>query len=727
MASRVQSIRTKILALVAVPLIALFLLWGFAVWLTLGDSFQVLKADSFDTKVTTPTETVIEELQNERRDSLAYLGKDPSLPPATLADQRARTDKAIAVFRQDSVGDSKGLVSAQTRRRLTELSGQLGNLADLRASVDARTAAPATVLGRFSTLVDASYSVYDPAYPGTAELTKEAMTILLLSEAREVVSREDALMAGALAVNTKLSDADRIQFGQYASQHRLLYAQAARTLRDSDQARYQAMLLSPGYARFQALEDEISLPTTGRRAPLTADTWHAAAAPALDQLWNLQNDVYYGTLDRAHAHAVAVVIRLAAAGGAGLLAVVLSSVIALRVGRRLVRESRAMSAAVHTFAQDELPEITETARRGERPAGHFSVEGLTVREIKQISESFEVARGAVVEATVREAVARKGLSDIFVNLARRSQTLLHRQLSLLDSMERSSEGSEELKNLFQLDHLATRMRRHADGLVILSGRPAGRPSRTPVPFIDVGRGAAAEVEDYARVEVLPMPDIALNGPAVTDIIHLLAELIENSTLYSPPGSPIRVSGDRVGNGFAFEIEDRGLGMTPDQFETVNSRLAEAPEFDPADSARLGLFVVAQLAARHGVQVTMRPSPYGGATAIVLLPSALIADPTAAPPPPPPPPPELEPVRILESVAAPEPAGDTDLVNGDPELPRRRRQSNLAPQLLDDREEPVDPAGRTPESARALASAMQRGWTRGRDAAGPDAPSGGDDA
>ncbi|MCQ0005045.1 ATP-binding protein [Actinomadura madurae] len=155
------------------------------------------------------------------------------------------------------------------------------------------------------------------------------------------------------------------------------------------------------------------------------------------------------------------------------------------------------------------------------------------------------------------------------------------------------------------------MRRHAEGLVILAGKSAGRGWRRPVPLVDVVRGAVAEVEDYPRVRVQPLPRIALLGSAVADVIHLLAEVVENATTFSPPQSPVRVSGHPVASGFAIEVEDRGLGMTEEALRAANERLANPPEFDPSDSAQLGLFVVARLAQRHDITVTLRPSPYGG--------------------------------------------------------------------------------------------------------------------
>ncbi len=179
--------------------------------------------------------------------------------------------------------------------------------------------------------------------------------------------------------------------------------------------------------------------------------------------------------------------------------------------------------------------------------------------------------------------------------------LLHRQLTLLDAMERRTENPAELEDLFRLDHLTTRMRRHAEGLIILSGGSPGRAWRKPVRMVDVVRAAVGEVEDYARVIVRPFPGTGLLGSAVADVTHLIAELVENAAVYSPPQTQVTVQGEVVAHGFCLEIDDRGLGLSEQALAEINQRLAVEQEFDLADTDRLGLFVVSRLARRHGIR------------------------------------------------------------------------------------------------------------------------------
>jgi anti-sigma regulatory factor (Ser/Thr protein kinase) len=246
-----------------------------------------------------------------------------------------------------------------------------------------------------------------------------------------------------------------------------------------------------------------------------------------------------------------------------------------------------------------------------------------IREISLIARSFGTVQEAAIAAAVDQAQLRKGVNQVFLNISMRNQSLLHRQLGMLDSMERRTSDPAALADLFRLDHLTTRMRRHAEGLIILSGSTPGRGWREPVPALDVLRAAIAEVEDYVRVDVLSESRDLVAGNAVNDVIHLVAELVENAAVFSPPNTRIEVRADRAGTGLVVEIEDRGLGLSDEELIEINERLAKPPEFDPANSEQLGLFVVSRLAVRQNIKVALRQSVYGGTTAILVMPFGVI--------------------------------------------------------------------------------------------------------
>jgi signal transduction histidine kinase len=314
-------------------------------------------------------------------------------------------------------------------------------------------------------------------------------------------------------------------------------------------------------------------------------------------------------------------------GVLGLAAVIASIIISVTTARQLVRQLERLRNAARDLASYRLPRVVERLQQGEQvdvkqeaPPLEFGSD-----EIGQVGEAFNQVQETAIRVAVEQAELRRSVRDVFLSLARRSQALLHRQLGLLDAMERRATDSEELAELFRIDHLATRMRRNAENLIVLSGATAGRAWRKPVPMVDVLRGALAEVEDYTRVTVLPVGNASLLGRAVGDVIHLLAELIENAVSFSPPQTTVRVGGSVVGYGFAIEIEDRGLGMSPEELAAANEQLRDPPEFRLTSTARLGLYVVAKLAERHGIRVRLTESAYGGTTAIVLLPGAILAD------------------------------------------------------------------------------------------------------
>ena len=301
--------------------------------------------------------------------------------------------------------------------------------------------------------------------------------------------------------------------------------------------------------------------------------------------------------NRAQPVARSIYLRLFLAGGLGLLALIASVLVSFWIGRGLVRQLADLKRSALDLAGERLPRVMERLRAGEDV--DVSVEAPPIEtsgdEIGQVGQAFNTVQRTAIEAAVEQARLRHGISDVFRNLARRSQSLLHRQLTLLDTMERRASDPDELGDLYRLDHLTTRMRSHAEGLIILSGAAPGRAWRNPVQLVDVLRASVAEVEDYTRVTVVTMTQAALAGPVVADVIHMIAELVENATIFSPPNTPVRLTGDMVGKGFAVEIEDRGLGLSEEKLAEINDRLSSPPEFDLSDSDQLGLFVAGRLA------------------------------------------------------------------------------------------------------------------------------------
>ena len=322
-----------------------------------------------------------------------------------------------------------------------------------------------------------------------------------------------------------------------------------------------------------------------------------------------------------------VVINFVVVIGIGLAIIVAGVALMGFFARRLARDITDLEATARYLADEEMPRLVERLRQGEQevvPAEVTLQLRTKTAEVASAEAAIASLQHTAAAAAAGEAGLRNGIGQVFVSLARRNQSLLQRQLRLIDALEQKASDPAALADLFPLDHLTTRMRRHAEGLIILAGGAPGRSWSEPVPVTDVIRGAVAEIEDYKRVTVLTRAEDAVTGLAAADMIHLLAELIENATLSSPSGTRVEVRAERVANGFAIEIDDRGLGIEADQLHTINKRLARPPDFDLANADQLGLFVVGKLAARHGVRVALRPSAYGGTTAVVLLPNSIVA-------------------------------------------------------------------------------------------------------
>ncbi len=303
-------------------------------------------------------------------------------------------------------------------------------------------------------------------------------------------------------------------------------------------------------------------------------------------------------------------------------------IIAIRLSADLIRRLARLRTETLRLADEHLPQVVERLRAGEQIDVAVEVPELDHGndEIGQVAAAFNKAQQTAVAAAVQEAKTREGINAVFLNIARRSQTNVHHQLQVLDSAERAVDNPDQLELLFQLDHSTTRERRNAENLIILGGGKLGRQWRNSVSLVEIVRSAVAEAEQYTRVTVARVPDVLVDGRAVADLIHLLSELIDNATSFSPPGSPIEVRGNPVGKGVVVEVEDQGLGIEAERREALNKMFRDQPDFGLIallEDPRIGFFVVARLAHQHGMRVSLTESTYGGVRAGVLVPSVLI--------------------------------------------------------------------------------------------------------
>ncbi|WP_328557013.1 sensor histidine kinase [Streptomyces sp. NBC_00358] len=628
---RPRTVRAKIVSLLMVPIVSLLALWAYATVSTAQDVARLRQLQRVDSTVRAPVDDAVAALQAERAEAVRYATDPATVPPSDFKDLSRLTDRAVAKLRlgdRNTVADGADL-PAGASGRLSAFVADAQRLRSLRTDVLDRRTGWDEAYGQYTRTIAAAFGV-DGALTGIpgAGLRSDARVLLEFSRAGEALAQEDAVLGGARLAGTL--DGERLRlFTGAVDTRRTLTDAAAPDLSGPERAAWNDLVEGSAYDDVRAAEDKVLVSRPGAKALDAAPeaVWNIAHERLSAGMRTVEADAGRDAADGTDPLGHALLTPAGAAVLFGLAAVVASLIISVRIGRDLVVELVGLRDSALDIARRKLPEAMRRLRAGEAvdvdaeaPLGRPSED-----ETGQVEEALNTVHRSALRAAVERAELAGGISGVFVNLARRSQVLVHRQLNLLDAMERRSEDPDELSDLFRLDHLTTRMRRHAESLIILSGAAPGRAWRRPVSLTNVVRAAVSEIEDYARVEVRQLPEAAVVGGAVADLTHLLAEVVENAAQFSPPHTRVRITGEPVGNGYAIEVEDRGLGMGKERIAEANRRIEQSEALDLFDSDRLGLFVVSRLSARHGIKVHLQTSPYGGTTAVVLLPTSLLHD------------------------------------------------------------------------------------------------------
>ncbi|WP_052314513.1 sensor histidine kinase [Nocardia thailandica] len=481
---------------------------------------------------------------------------------------------------------------------------------------------------------DAPMALFDAGFREAQRRAPDPLLAARVAESRRLIDAAVALTKAA-TVGVGLSEsggaaftADDLvhQVGHYRTALTGLAAELSGPARD----RLAALLAGSAWRALAEREDALlGEAVTGSVAG--GRDWRPVFGEVLTGLLNVyaaQHDSVQDDADRAADREIrtgllaATIVLALASGSTGL---------ALSIGARLGRRVRRLRDRTLDVAEVGLPAVLRAAEDGDPatvvPRAQAPLD-LGRDEIGEVAVAFEHAAAAVVEAVVAQVDLRRGTRAVFADLAGRSQALAHRQLAVLDEAERHQQDPELLDLFFRLDHLATRGRRNAENLLVLAGVRPGRAWRGPVALVDVVRGAVAESTEFARVRLARVAEVAVSGAAVTDLAHLLAELIDNAAAFSPAGTRIEVGGTTADGGAVVSVGDQGIGMDVDQLRAWNELLSTAPAFDLdalVRDSRFGLFVVARLAAEHGLTVRLGDSDYGGVCAEVRIPATLLAD------------------------------------------------------------------------------------------------------
>ncbi len=628
MSWHIRSVRARILLLVLVPVLSLFGLYLFTTGIAGKDALNLARAKALKTATSQPVSNFLGQLDTERVFALIYLSAPSPGNLTKLQAQEAATGHVTAALRAAlTSGSTLSNAPPAVGQASTTLLGDAAGLPRLHSSIAARAVTRAQALATYDKVIGDSYLLLHQVIltETSTPIVAQALGLERIARSGELLQQENVLLLADLAAR-RFPLADQHSFTRLVGARTALYDQALPELDPGYRAMYERNVSPGAYAALTAVENTV----IGRQHPLVLPrvapgTWVRAVQGVSLGLERAGTQAASALDQQAEHQARVTDLRLLLSGGLGLLAVVASIIVSLLAGRGLVRELSELRRSALDLADHRLPRMVDQLATGVNVEVDEEAWAVPVktREIGQVRDAFAKVQRTAVDAAVGQARLREGIGEVFRNLARRSQSLLHRQLALLDRMERRTEDPQELEDLFRIDHLTTRMRRHAESLIILSGQSPARGWRNPVPFVDVIRASVAEVEDYTRVSVISAGDTGLAGPAVGDVIHMIAELVENATIYSPPNTPVIIQGGIVGQGFAVEIEDRGLGMSDDKLAKANANLANPQPFEPANTDQLGLLVAGQLAKRHDIQITLRRNPYGGTTAIVLIPHSIV--------------------------------------------------------------------------------------------------------
>ncbi|MEV8432785.1 nitrate- and nitrite sensing domain-containing protein [Streptomyces sp. HUAS 31] len=741
---RLGSIRLSLILLALVPGVTLAAIWSVTTIQMFSEGLGLRSQTGLSKSTGAMGTEATLALQRERSYSAVWLATRQDSARTGLDEQRGRTDKAVAKLLAQS--DEIQRAPARVKDRLYSVVASVSSLEYYRGQVDNPSDISAVqALGQYTSIIDDQIHAFQElSQVDDGDLTSQAGPLVSLEHAAELMSREDALLTLA-SPTRRMDEKEWTEFAELVNTRRwLVEDQILPSLTGAAKAETERILAGSQWRTLERVEDRVlaARATAGKdgtiAVPDSQKEWRAALTGVTEEYSVLIQQQTTGLLQRSGDEARGLLIKAASLSAGGLIALLLCVGMSWRITRSLSRRLRGLREATLGLAQERLPDVVARLERGEKVDVELATPPLDYGrdELGQVATAFNAAQRTAVHTAVELADTRRGFQKIILGIARQSQNLVNLQLTKLDALERAHQDPDVLKGLYELDSTASQLRRYEENLVIISGERPGRTWSEPVALIDILRSAVGEVAEYRRVEVQTDEEVHLAPPAVADVIHLLAELIENATLYSPAPAPVGVRAAMVAKGLAVEVEDRGLGMSEEEYAAFNAQLAEPPQFDVvalADDLRLGMFVIAQLSRRHGITVTLRSSPYGGTTAIVLIPHDVVVRdlPTpdreevehagAAEP--------EEPVREArpvvqartETAAAPEAGARRD---GLSPLPRRVPQTSLAAELRED-SAPAEHDGHdedfTAEQAASSLAGFQSGTLRARDDDGEGAP------
>ncbi len=620
--SRQLSIRALVSLGLVVPLACLLALWGFSTDVTMTRAAAARDFTAADRLYSGPAQALSSALAAEQLQAVTWLsaGQVGSLAP--LRAQFRATDRAAASFLAAARAD-RSVISSSAQPSLQYVDSLLAGRAALRTGVLAgqlSALAAVQAYGAILTAVnnfDASLLVAD-----NASLSGQAAASVEADGGVDLARSDVALVSVAVAARDAMSTPERVLFGLDAAQARLMMGHAVSELTPTLGSGYLRADSSGAYrALFTAEETIASRVTDAGGVPVRPPAFAVTAAALNRDYQAAERQDVTGLTSLAAQASGAATLEAELVAGLGLVAVLASIGLASLLWWRIVRDVTRLQETA--LAGERLPQLADgqsEADAGDGPVPRVRWPTGSIRELAGASAALSAAQQLARQAAVAQDQLRSGASQFLRNLGLRSHALVHRQLTLLDMIERRSSDPQALAGLAAVGQLSTRLRRHADGLLVLSGGSLARSDQAPLPISDLIRAAMPEVDDGTRITMVSDSPDAVTAEAVADVLHLIAELVDNAVRHTPQLAEIAVRTGRVGRGLVVEVEDDGPGF---DFERANAVLAAPPDIGLAVGDGMGLLVVSRLAARHGITVHLRGSPARGTTAIVLLPHAIL--------------------------------------------------------------------------------------------------------
>ncbi|MFF8681951.1 nitrate- and nitrite sensing domain-containing protein [Streptomyces sp. NPDC015237] len=627
-------ISTRLVSLLALPVVAATSLGAMRISQSMDD-IQQLDNMKLLTEMTKQATELAAALQEERDQSAGPLAHGSASSAIAVKGDREKTDRALKNFLDNSEeidAASKDGNLVGVRDSLVGLASDLNDLNKIRGTAYQAKQNSTQTVEAYHRLINHLLDLSQDMAEATSnpDMIQRTRALSAFSSAKEYASIQRAVLAAALPANNtskgKLSENDRL-YAQSALQSQTSEIRSFTSIY-GDGAEELLKPISEGNPVIEASDQYAGRALSGVNGlgdlkPRSYQDWLDESSTKIQQMKNIELKLLEDMEQQARELRNESEREAIISGVLILLVLGVSLVGAFVVARSMIRSLRRLEDTATKVAQDRLPELVKQLSETDPQDVDTSVESVGVHsrdEIGRVAAAFDDVHREAVRLAAEQALLRGNVNAMFTNLSRRSQGLIQRQLSLISELESREADPDQLSSLFKLDHLATRMRRNGENLLVLAGEEPGRRWTRPVPLVDVLRAAASEVEQYERIELASVPTTEVAGRVVNDLVHLLAELLENATSFSSPQTKVKVTGHALPDGrVLIEIHDTGIGLSPEDLAAINERLASPPTVDVSVSRRMGLFVVGRLSQRHGIRIQLRPSDSGGTTALVMLP------------------------------------------------------------------------------------------------------------